>query len=309
VEFIKVVLLTVLLGGAAHAQRDGEVLFNTGRKAFREQRYEAAADAFEAAFRLDHLPGLLFNEAVALRRLYDTAPRPDRLARAIAVCRRYLDEFPNGPERESVKEELEVLSKLVDPPSPKLEPPKPEPPKPEPTHPEPPNPDPPAPVDEQQPFASGAGKYAVRVESSGAEQQVSAQHNLRFLSLCTTPCRLFTRPGPLTLRLDGEGIVTTTAMVDVPEGGWAVRVRAPSKARRQAAFVLLGVGGAATAIGFSSLIAGGVISLTGSGTNAFFVGGAFLPIGIAGLIAGVVLVRQSSAGIEWQGPLPVGAAF
>jgi hypothetical protein len=300
------ILLTVmLLSGAAHAQLDGKALFNAGRKAYREGRYEAAADAFETAFRVDHFPGLLYNEAMALRRLYATEPKPATLARAIAVCRRYLDQFPDAPERASVQEELELLSKLVEPVEPK---PAPEPPPPK-VEPPPENKLPlapsPYPAEEERPYARGPGKVELRIESAGEPQDVSAEHGSRFRRVCTTPCSLFARPGPLSLQLAGEGLISSMTSVDVPEAGGWVRMRAPTRARQVTSYVFLGGGVASLGVAFFTLLTGGLWSGTASLANSartmFIVGGTFTVLGAASLTGGLVLYRQCRTGIESRG--------
>jgi hypothetical protein len=122
VRALAICFALALAGGNARADNYGEILFQTGRKAYREKRYRVAADAFEAAYRLDHLPGLLFNEATALRRLYENEPNDELLMVTIRAYRRYLDAFPDGPQVKEARHALDELSRLL-PPEPQKSPP------------------------------------------------------------------------------------------------------------------------------------------------------------------------------------------
>src|SRR5262245_42258008 len=79
-----IVLVPALVAAApARAQTAaGEALFASGRQAYRDGHFEAAAHDFGEAYKLDHLPGLLFNQALALRKLWLVEGRRDALERA-----------------------------------------------------------------------------------------------------------------------------------------------------------------------------------------------------------------------------------
>jgi tetratricopeptide (TPR) repeat protein len=105
------IVLALVVAAPARAQTAaGEALFASGRQAYRDGRFEAAAHDFAEAYRLDHLPGLLFNQALALRKLWLVEARPDALERAVAAYREYLRDWPTGPRR---NEAVEALTELA----------------------------------------------------------------------------------------------------------------------------------------------------------------------------------------------------
>jgi len=80
-------------------------LFLEGDKSYAEGNYEAAAAAFEQAYRLSPQPALLFNLANA----YDRLERP---AEALRYLRIYVMSAPAG-EREILEKRVEALEKRV----------------------------------------------------------------------------------------------------------------------------------------------------------------------------------------------------
>jgi tetratricopeptide (TPR) repeat protein len=133
------IVLALVAAAPARAQTAaGEALFASGRQAYRDGRFEAAAHDFAEAYRIDHLPGLLFNQALALRKLWLVEARRDALERAVAAYREYLRDWPTGPRR---SEAVEALTELA----PQLERLRPTP-APPPVDDEPENPPPPAAV-------------------------------------------------------------------------------------------------------------------------------------------------------------------
>jgi hypothetical protein len=110
----------LLTATAAHAGGPGKALFEAGRRAYREGRFEEASRAFLAAYDLDRLPELLFNVALSEGRAATIEARPERLRAALSAYERYLAEAPHGAHREeaarSASELKEWLGRLEPPP-------------------------------------------------------------------------------------------------------------------------------------------------------------------------------------------------
>jgi hypothetical protein len=108
-------LLLAVCAAPARAQTvEGRASFESGRQAYRDGRFEAAAHDFEEAYRLDHLPGLLFNQALALRKLWLIEPRREVLERAVAAYRAYVRDWPDGPSRKDALDALAELAPLLE---------------------------------------------------------------------------------------------------------------------------------------------------------------------------------------------------
>jgi hypothetical protein len=88
-----------------------------GKRAFAEQRYVDALQAFVAAHERSGLPGYLFNIALAHRLL-------GHCDEAAAAYRKYLAAVPNAPNRAQAEQQLEVVTRCsaVPEPSPPAEP-------------------------------------------------------------------------------------------------------------------------------------------------------------------------------------------
>jgi hypothetical protein len=97
---IRVVLVALcVLAGTAHADRKkAEQLFNRGEKAYRAQKFLAAAQAFEAAYKeLPTAPELAFSAAQAFRRQYRVDPdHPEYVESAIKYYELYLRDRKTG---------------------------------------------------------------------------------------------------------------------------------------------------------------------------------------------------------------------
>src|SRR5436305_266246 len=87
----------VLLVSVARADRvKAEQYFHAGAEAFKQQRFSAAAEAFEAAYKEEHLPEIAFSTAQAYRRQYFISPKLAFAQRAVELYRVYLDAVKSG---------------------------------------------------------------------------------------------------------------------------------------------------------------------------------------------------------------------
>lgn len=91
-------LVLVMLSVTAHADRKkAEQLFHRGEKAYRAQRFLAAAQAFEAAYKELAAPELAFSAAQAYRRQYRVDPdHPEYVELAVKYYELYLREVKSG---------------------------------------------------------------------------------------------------------------------------------------------------------------------------------------------------------------------
>lgn len=81
-------------------------LFEAGRAAFADGRYEAALDYFERSYEISQLAELLYN-------IGHTADRIRRDARALEAFEQYLAARPDAPERAAVEARISVLRAAV----------------------------------------------------------------------------------------------------------------------------------------------------------------------------------------------------
>lgn len=95
--------------GSASAARDaeGRGLFEAGRAAFTDGRYEDALDYFDRAYALSHRSALLYNIGSANDRLR-------RDAEALAAFEQYVRELPEAPNVREVEARIRVLRESVD---------------------------------------------------------------------------------------------------------------------------------------------------------------------------------------------------
>lgn len=85
------------------AQREeARGVFEAGRAAFADGRYEAALEYFERSYELTHAPELLYNIA-------QSADRMRRDERALSAFEAYLAELPDAPERPEVEARIRAL--------------------------------------------------------------------------------------------------------------------------------------------------------------------------------------------------------
>src|SRR5262245_36231634 len=91
------VFIALALEGAAFADAtaDSRPFFLAGRQAFQEGRLDVAITSFEAAYRIQPLPGLWFNIAQSYRRKFLLDQDATSLRRSIDGYRQYLTQAPN----------------------------------------------------------------------------------------------------------------------------------------------------------------------------------------------------------------------
>lgn len=102
-------LLSITASAAAQSgahDLEARALFEAGRVAFIDERYEDALEHFQRAYELSNRPELLYNLAASLDRL-------DREAESLATFRRYLAALPEAPNHEEVELRIRVLEAHV----------------------------------------------------------------------------------------------------------------------------------------------------------------------------------------------------
>lgn len=87
---------------AARHEAEARTLFEAGRMAFTDGRFEDALDSFERAYELTELPVLLFNIGTSLDRL-------QRNSEAISAFEGYLEGVPDAENRSEVESRLAAL--------------------------------------------------------------------------------------------------------------------------------------------------------------------------------------------------------
>lgn len=94
---------------AADAETDEEAraLYQAGRIAFDQGRFDSALDYFQRSYELSGRPALLFNIGSAADRL-----RKDEIA--LDAFERYLEAVPDSPDRASVESRIEVLRAAIE---------------------------------------------------------------------------------------------------------------------------------------------------------------------------------------------------
>lgn len=101
-------------GGARATGTDDEearTLFQLGKQAFDEARFERALKYFQDSYDLSHRPELLYNIGAVLDRL-----RRDR--EAVAAYREYLDKVPAAYNRNVVEERIRIIEGVQQQPAP-----------------------------------------------------------------------------------------------------------------------------------------------------------------------------------------------
>ena len=88
------------------ADQEARSLYNAGRIAFNEGRFQNALDYFQRAYELSGRPGLLHNVGTTADRL-----RMDELA--LSAFEQYLEEVPDAQNRSSVEARIAVLQQAV----------------------------------------------------------------------------------------------------------------------------------------------------------------------------------------------------
>ena len=92
--------------GGDGVDREARALFDAGRLAFSEGRYDNALEHFQRAYELSGRPQLLFNIGIAAERL-----RRDR--EAVAAFRAYLHALPDTDQRASVEARIGILEEAI----------------------------------------------------------------------------------------------------------------------------------------------------------------------------------------------------
>lgn len=87
-------------------EAEARALFEAGRNAFEDGRFDAALQRFREAYELSHRPQLLYNIGQAADRL-----RHD--AEAVRAFEQYLELVPDAPTRRRVELRLEALRRLM----------------------------------------------------------------------------------------------------------------------------------------------------------------------------------------------------
>jgi len=116
-------LVTVLVAAAALAtaavpaladpKTEAEALFRAGEKAFDAGQYQAAADAFDLAYKKLPLPAIAFSEAQAYRLQYFISKQPAHLRRAVELYHRYIDAQKHGGRVSDAASNLAQLEPLL----------------------------------------------------------------------------------------------------------------------------------------------------------------------------------------------------
>lgn len=100
------------LAGTAEVDQ-ARALFNVGAQAYEKGDYEAALEAFEAAYRVAPRPGILFSTAQAHRREYAITHEERHLREAIRLYREYLSKVQIGERRGDAAQALIELEPLA----------------------------------------------------------------------------------------------------------------------------------------------------------------------------------------------------
>ena len=105
------VALIALPAARVHADpTPGQIHYTAGRAAYQQGQFAAAAQEFQMAYDMDHLPGLLYNVARSHHSQYLVQADDATLQAAIVAYRQYLAAEPGGRYR---KETLQALSELT----------------------------------------------------------------------------------------------------------------------------------------------------------------------------------------------------
>jgi hypothetical protein len=120
-----VVASLLLVGAPAAAAEDDQLraLYDAGAQAYKQGKFLAAAEAFEAAYQVSPKPQLLFSTAQAYRRQFAVDGDQEHGRRAIAFYRRYLADVGEGERRLEAAEAIERLREQVDEENPAPAPP------------------------------------------------------------------------------------------------------------------------------------------------------------------------------------------
>lgn len=108
-----VLALVLLVSASAHADKQkAEQLFRTGEKAYRAQKFLAAAQSFELAYKELAAPEIAFSAAQAYRRQYRVDPsHPEYVELAVKYYRIYLDQRQTGGRVGDAADNLESMER------------------------------------------------------------------------------------------------------------------------------------------------------------------------------------------------------
>ncbi|MDP2342827.1 MAG: hypothetical protein Q8O67_17860 [Deltaproteobacteria bacterium] len=120
IAFVVVVVVACAAAEPVPVESSAEIaeraraLYVVGGEAYTKGRYDVAITAFDEVLRLSPRPAALFTLAQALRLQYFVDGDLDKLERAVANYRAYLEAEPDGPRRDHAAEHLSVLVPLLD---------------------------------------------------------------------------------------------------------------------------------------------------------------------------------------------------
>lgn len=107
------VALLIVAPRQAAAQAEAKQYFDAGAAAYSAGDYQAAIQAFDAAYRVSPLPAIGFSLAQAERRQYFVSHEPEHLLRAIDLFHSYLAQVPTGGRRADATDALAQLEPLA----------------------------------------------------------------------------------------------------------------------------------------------------------------------------------------------------
>ena len=110
---ITALALSASMPRAAHAQGEAKQYFEAGAAAYTAGDYQAAIQAFDAAYRVSPLPAIAFSLAQAERRQYFVSHEAEHLRRAIDLFRDYLAQVATGGRRADATDALAQLEPLA----------------------------------------------------------------------------------------------------------------------------------------------------------------------------------------------------
>lgn len=97
----------------ARERREARRLFRAGEQAYHAGKYALAADAFEAAYQILPAPQIAFSTAQAHRLQYFVDKDAKRLARAVELFRVYLEQTPEGGQRDIAVTHLSEIEPML----------------------------------------------------------------------------------------------------------------------------------------------------------------------------------------------------
>jgi hypothetical protein len=113
---MKLAIVCLLIASTAYAddRATAERYFRAGARAYEAQSFEAAAADFEEAYKNLAMPEIAFSAAQAYRRAYRVSPKPEYVARAVALYRAYLDVVKSGGRVADAADSLAEMQREAD---------------------------------------------------------------------------------------------------------------------------------------------------------------------------------------------------